>query len=164
MKFGDIYFLPKFKAKRGIGNHFIVLLFADQETKKVYFQTLESGIYKIFPNFGILNGNKCATCDHSKSKNFRKYLLNKSMYLDVDRTIFLNFNKYKFLSKETFIYLQKVEKDNFFSFEQMVKDNSYKYIGSISSVNKKQALVAILYSKQISPKEKEVILSFPSPS
>ena len=125
---------------------------------------MESGIYKIFPSFGTLNGNKCATCNYAKSGSFKKYSSKKSKYLDVDRTVFLNFNKYKFLNRETFVCLQKVEKDNFFSFKQMVKDNSYKYKGSISGVNKKQTSVAISYSNQISLEEKMMILSFCSSS
>ena len=159
MKFGDIYFLPKLRAISGIGGHFVVILFADPKAKVVYYQTLESGIFKVFPNFGILNNNRCATCmHHKKAKAFRKYLSNKSMYLDIDDVIFLNFNKYVFLNKETLICLQRIEKGNYYMFKQMVTNNIYKYKGSLLKVNKKQALVTILYTSQISPQDKKLII------
>ena len=43
-------------------------------------------------------------------------------------------------------------------FKQMVTNNIYKYKGSLLKVNKKQALVTILYTSQISPQDKKLII------
>lgn len=112
MEVGDIFWLPKYKAPTNIGGHFVVVLRIDIEGKMVYIQILQSGIFKIFENFGILNQNGCASCStHEKTLAFKRYLSNRGLSLDVDSVIFLNYKKYNhFLFKETFICYKNLEK------------------------------------------------------
>ena len=164
MRFGDIYWVPeKYAPLRGIGKHWVVLLFFNKARNIVYYQTLASGIYKIFPSFGLFADEQCQSC--TKFKEYELHRLYKNVpatFLDVDSITFLNPNKYSFLRKETFLgFGNKVVKDNYFDFTQKVSSGKYQFQGVLSNFNKRSAITAMsLSSKEISNVEKNEIMDF----
>ncbi|MEK7159215.1 MAG: hypothetical protein AAB575_02285 [Patescibacteria group bacterium] len=163
MKFGDIYWIPlKYAPSRGIGKHWVVILFFDKIKNIIYYQTLASAIYKIFPSFGLFADGQCQSC--SQFKEFVIYNQCKKtpkVFLDVDTVTFLNPSKYFFLTKETYIsYAKRIEKDNYFDFTSKASSGKYQLVGSLSIVNARNTINAMSSSNQISIKERVEIIEF----
>jgi hypothetical protein len=159
IKAGDIYYLPPNMADKRVAGHNVVVLYANPAEKIVYFQTFQSGIFKIFKNFGILNQNGCANCPtHKKAADFRKYLSKKASYLNIDEVIFLNSENYFFLNRETFVCYKDLIKNIYFDFEQKVTSGVYRFRASFFDVNVRQTAVAIRYSRFLSKKDKVSII------
>ncbi|MFH0845854.1 MAG: hypothetical protein V1851_00410 [Patescibacteria group bacterium] len=153
--FGDIYWIPANKHPK-LSMHWVVLLCIDKKNKLVFYQSLSSRVYKVFPNFGSFTNTYCPHCSiNSNIKSFKKYLTKKSSYIDIDNVIFLNFNKFNFLNKETYIPLNTIEKDFYFDFKQKVLKNTYKYYGNLARNNAQSSIIALRTSKRLS--EQEVI-------
>ena len=90
----------------------------------------------------------------------KKYKNNPFLYLDIDLITFLNFTKYSFLIKETYICTKKVMKDHLFDFETKINSKAYKYTGRLSKTNKRNLLINIGESKELSSFEKNNIIGF----
>jgi len=159
-KFGDIYWIPA-NQHPTLSNHWVVLLYIDKENKLVYIQSLSSRIYQVFPNFGSFRNIYCPNCSvDNKINSFKKYLTNKSSYVDIDNVTFLNHNKFTFLSKETYISLSTIEKDIYFDFEQKVLKNTYKHCGELARNNAQSSIIALRTSKKLNEKEVTSIVDF----
>lgn len=142
-KFGDIYFIqyPDKNFGKKIKPHLAVILFCDKKTNRVYYQTLTSRIYKVFPNFGSIANKNCPTCTLSWDEN--NHTLGS---LHPDESIILDYKKYKnFLNKETFFCLRRLMDSPGPVFEEEVRQNINKYRGRLSEQNRKNILVALRY-------------------
>ncbi|MCK5320563.1 hypothetical protein KAJ61_04190 [Candidatus Parcubacteria bacterium] len=161
LKYGNVFYIYNHK-NPGIEKHWVVLLYANQDNGVVYFQTLNSGIYKVFPNFGTFKNEFCFNCSSNKKLLHRhlKYKKNPNLYLDVDLTTFLNYKKYKFLRKETFLCLKRIEKDNYFDFNYKIKNKAYKHCGKLNDCNRKSSVISIRYSDEVSKFEINNIYNF----
>jgi len=162
MRFGDIYWIPmKYAPSRGIGNHWVVLLFSNAADNLIYYQTLSSGIYKIFPSFGLFADGQCKSCTKFRENElYLRYKKVPTTFLDVDAITFLNPNKYSFLNKETYIHVRRIEKDGYFDFANKISTKKYHFAGTLSKFNKRSAINALSSSDQISLCEKEEIRNF----
>lgn len=161
MEFGDIFWVPeKFAPFRGVGKHWIVVLFFNKKDNVVYFQTLQSGLHKIFPSFGLFADGQCVSRNSLKEYTlYQMYKRVPSTFLDVDTVTFLNPKKYSsFLTKETYIFIENVEKDNLFDFFSKVSSRKYQYFGKLTEYNKRNLLNAMASSTKLSPSEKNNII------
>jgi hypothetical protein len=162
LKFGDIHLLRKYAPKPALKGHYVVVLHADTTTNIVYFQSLSSRIYNVFPNFGSWKNITCLNCSDG-SPDFQKWQLKKvgGNFLDVDTITFLNYRKYpKLISRETYVCLQKVEKDNLFDFNSKIQGGIYPCKGNLLQQNKKSLLVAMTSSKQLTRQQMTEMLNF----
>jgi hypothetical protein len=162
-EFGQVYRIPRFKHNDpNVAGHWVVLLFADKNSNKIYYQTLGSRMFKIFPNFGSFKNEHCYNCStHRHLAYYLRYKKNPRLVLDVDVIEFLNYNKYQFLFKETFLCMKDVIKnDIYFDFESKVNKGIYKCHGSLLNQNKKGTLLAMRNSNGISPFEQSSIINF----
>lgn len=160
-EFGQVYRIPKLKNNNPVGGHWVVLLYADKNTNKVYYQTLGSRMFKIFPNFGSFKNEHCYNCStHRHLKEFLKYKSSSRLNLDTDSVEFLNYRKYGYLTKETFLSMKNVVPDNYFDFESKVDKGIYKCCGSLLDRNKKGALLAARHSSGLSLADTNGIFDF----
>lgn len=160
MKFGDIYLLKKYSDK-DLNGHYVTVLCVNLNQKQIYFQTLSSRIYKVFPNFGSFTNQHCINCSsHPNLSGWKKVKFNHS-FLDVDTVSFLNFRKYKeILNRETFICLKKINKDNQYDFESKIEKGVYQYKGNLLTNNQKSILISMNSSTELSNEEKSSVLDF----
>lgn len=162
MNFGEIYFVPVGKADKRIAGHFVMFLYENLKTKKIYLTTLQSGIFKIFENAGTLNLGNCKNCIYhpQKAVSLRKYLSAKS-YLSADITVFLNTDKYSFLNRQTFLHFKDYFLMSSFLFKSKISNGDYEKYGTLYELNRKQCVLAIRYSDGISKSDAEnIILSY----
>lgn len=156
MKFGEIYFV-KHVASKSFRDHMVVVLCEDSHY--VFVATLSSRIFKLFPNFGRF-GSDCLSCQ------FRDFALDyiqrcqSGTHLDTDCASILNFKKYNFLRKETFIFFNNIKKENKFDFDNRVTSGDYIYYGELLEHNKKSSVIAFTYSQFLNPWEKHKMLDF----
>lgn len=159
--FGDIFWIPKSKQTPNVASHWVVLLYENSGEKIIYCQTLQSRIFKIFPNFGSLSDLQCRSCSANiKARDYLKYKNNKFLFLDIDTVTFLNFNKYYFLRRETFVCLKRIEKFNYFDFNDKVSRRIYKFAGTLSDHNKKHSLLAMRASSELNLQEKHCMADY----
>lgn len=154
MNFGDVYFIPRNKHSNPLlEGHWVVLLYGDEYN--VYLQSFCSKMVKVFPNFSCRN---CVIKEHAPV--YIKYKNNPRLYLDTDILTFINFNKYKFLSRETYLSFKNICKDNYFNFNDLVAKNRYKYCGKLNLENQRGILLSIRNSTEISRVEKDQIFGY----
>jgi len=162
-EFGQVYRIPRFKHNNlNVAGHWVVLLFANKNSNKIYYQTLGSRMFKIFPNFGSFKNEYCYNCStHHQLSDYLRFKKNPWLVLDVDAIEFLNYKKYQFLFKETFLCMKDLIRDDiYFDFESKVNKGIYKYCGSLLNQNKKGTLLAMRNSIGISQFEQGTIVNF----
>ncbi len=162
IEFGDIYFIPK-QFSEGITGHWVVILGVDNKT--IFYEYLQSGIFKIFPEFGSMLNNTCFGCSSlnliiDKRDLLRKYKNGLAGYIGVDSVIFLNYIKYSgFLNRSTFISLENIQKENTFIFEDRVKRGIYKREPDLLRHNAQMACIVLRQSEKITDIEKNIVLN-----
>lgn len=163
--FGNLYYIPA-RYSKGMKGHWAAVLGVDTNNKRIYYQNLGSGIYKVFPNFGTFTNVYCPTCSTSKyTSSFLKYKLGQARKLSVDEVVFLDYEKYRsqypkmHLNRDTFLSLKDVEVDILYDFEQRVLKGEYKSVGRLLKHNCQTALIAVRHSSKIDRYKQQVALS-----
>ena len=126
IKFGEIYLKKgvwKGKLSRSSDGHYVVALGIDRNTNEVLYQTLESGLNKVF--------------------HFPNEI--RQPHIDVDSVSFLDYRKYSgLLSKDTCVMMYYgVDKEPISVF----LSPRYKKCGILSDHNKKALLVSLIPSR-----------------
>ncbi len=169
LEFGNIYFIPKhLHQNKQIAGHFFVLLCTLEDKNEIIYQTLSSRVWRVFPKLNLLFGaNSCINCgrdyftreDYEHHNKYGSYL----SPIDIDNIHFLNYNKYSFLNRETFISFGDragIVKDNFFEFWNKISDGSYPFYGHLADFNKKSLVLTLEGSSKIDDICKKEILDY----
>jgi hypothetical protein len=151
LKFGDIIYLSSYDKTRrkGAEEHFGVILYIDPtQTKTVVYQTMTSRMYKLFPSWGFLSKDGCMHCAvYPYKSEIERHKKCPYLYLDIDTAVILNYNKYSMLNKETFMCLKNYQTENFFLFQQAIKEGRYEYRGNLFDYNKRSVIDALKVSR-----------------
>lgn len=154
MNFGEIYLIPRNKHNNSLlEGHWVVLLYEDRYN--IYLQPFSSRMVKVFPNFSC---NFCVTKGHETT--YQRYKNNPRLYLDTDIISLINFNKYSFFERETFLSFKGLCKDGYFNFNNAILRGIFKYYGILTQGNQRSVLLSIRNSSEISMKEKEQIFGY----
>lgn len=146
MNFGDVYFFDRKYYPAPIGGHWVVLLYASQEENEVYFQTLSSQIHKLFPRINnLLSQNRCLAC-HQNPIETPYFQHNLAQYLDVEKTHILNKDNHSYLTNETFIKLDSIEKGNYFIIKSGIDALQFGSFGQLPKYNKQAILITLRHS------------------
>lgn len=127
IKFGEIYFKKgstRGKSSRSSDGHYVVVLGIDEKANTVLYQTLESGLDKVF--------------------SFPHAL--KPAFIDVDAVSFLNYRKYQnLLHKDTCIMMYYgVDIESL----PVFLSPRYKKCGVLSEHNKKALMVSLIPARR----------------
>ena len=121
--------------------HFIVVLNVDVPGNEVWYQSFSSQIQHVIQLPG-----------------------EPAPHIDVDATAFINFRKYSFLDKETFVPMwYGVTKENKIAFEDGIRNGLYKLEGKIIDHNRKylvQVLKCATEESRLSEYDRKMIASY----